>query len=159
MDTRVLGEKIAGLRRSRGLTQKQLAEMLNVTDGAVSKWERGLNFPDLSILDPLAKALDTDLLHLLDLENASGREVAETLSDISVDEKNKLIRELRQRCILNMAIGCMLYISLFLAGYIFHKHGIYGIAQAVTIGMLGFTSTLTGSEWYFFNSLKKLRSK
>jgi hypothetical protein len=43
-----------------------------------------------------------------------------------------------------------------LAGYIFHRHGIYGAAQVVTIGMLGFTSTLTGSELFFLKSLKKL---
>ena len=41
MDAKVLGEKISSLRKERGMTQKQLAELLHVTDGAVSKWERG----------------------------------------------------------------------------------------------------------------------
>ena len=41
MDAKVLGAKIAALRKAQGLTQKQLAERLHVTDGAVSKWERG----------------------------------------------------------------------------------------------------------------------
>lgn len=41
MDAKTLGEKISSLRKEQGLTQKQLAELLNVTDGAVSKWERG----------------------------------------------------------------------------------------------------------------------
>ena len=156
MDSKLLGEKISALRKARGMTQKQLAERIHVTDGAVSKWERGLNYPDLSIMDSLAKALDTNMWNLLDLEHADRIEIAETLSDISVDEKKHLISELRQRCILNIVIGCMLYISLFLAGYIFHRHGIYGAAQVVTIGMLGFTSTLTGSELFFLKSLKKL---
>lgn len=41
MDAKVLGGKIAQLRKEKGMTQNQLAEMLHVTDGAVSKWERG----------------------------------------------------------------------------------------------------------------------
>ena len=159
MDAKDMGNRIAQLRKDAGMTQKELAELLYVTDGAVSKWERGINFPDLSIMDSLAKALDTDMLTLLGLEGASGTEVAETLSDLSVEEKKKLVRELRQRCILNIVIGYALSASLFLAGYIFHKHGIYGTAQVVTIGMLGFTGTLTGFEWYFFKSLRKLHPK
>lgn len=159
MDPKVLGEKISALRKEQGMTQKQLAERIHVTDGAVSKWERGLNYPDLSIMESLAEALDTNMWSLLDLEDADRIQIAETLSDISVDEKNHLIRELRQRCILNIVIGCMLYVSLFLAGYIFHRHGIYGTAQVVTIGMLGFTCTLTSSEWFFLKSLKKLQTK
>lgn len=159
MDAKDMGNRIAQLRKDAGMTQKELAELLYVTDGAVSKWERGINFPDLSIMDSLAKALDTDMLTLLGLEGASGTEVAETLSGLSVEEKKKLVRELRQRCILNIGIGYMLSVCLFLAGYIFHKHGIYGTAQAVTIGMLGFTGTLIGSEWYFFKSLRKLHPK
>ena len=159
MNARELGERIVRLRKAAGLTQKELAAILNVTDGAVSKWERGINFPDLATMEPLAAALHTDMLTLLGLEGASGAEVAETLSDLSVEEKNRLVRELRQRCILNIGIGWMLFGSLFLAGYIFHKHGIYGTAQTVTIGMLGFTGTLIGSEWYFFKSLRKLHPK
>ena len=44
------GEKISKLRKEQNLTQKELAERLHVTSAAVSKWERGLNFPDLLLL-------------------------------------------------------------------------------------------------------------
>lgn len=159
MNPKELGERILRLRKEAGMTQKELASILCVTDGAVSKWERGLNYPDLSVMGPLAAALHTDMLTLLGLEGATGQQVARTLSDLSVDEKNKLVKDLRQRCILNIGIGYMLFASLFLAGYIFHKHGIYGMAQTVTIGMLGFTGTLVGSEWYFFKSLRSLHPK
>ena len=152
MNPKELGERILRLRKEAGMTQKELASILCVTDGAVSKWERGLNYPDLSVMEPLAAAF-------LGLEGATGQQVARTLSDLSVDEKNKLVKDLRQRCILNIGIGYMLFASLFLAGYIFHKHGIYGMAQTVTIGMLGFTGTLVGSEWYFFKSLRRLHPK
>ena len=57
MDVEYTGKLIAELRKEKGLTQKQLAERLHVTDKAVSKWERGLNFPDLMLLDSLSAEL------------------------------------------------------------------------------------------------------
>ena len=58
MDKEKTGQLIAELRKEKGLTQKQLADALNVTDKAVSKWERGLSFPDISMLEPISDLLD-----------------------------------------------------------------------------------------------------
>ena len=58
MDASYTGEKISELRKEKGLTQKDLAELLNVTNKAVSKWECGKNFPDLALLQPLAEVLE-----------------------------------------------------------------------------------------------------
>ncbi|NLA81705.1 MAG: helix-turn-helix transcriptional regulator, partial [Clostridiaceae bacterium] len=52
-----LGKKISTLRKSRGMTQLELAEKMNVTDKAVSKWERDLSRPDIDSLPKLAEAL------------------------------------------------------------------------------------------------------
>ena len=57
---------ICALRKEKGLTQKQLAQMLNVTDKAVSKWERGQGCPDITLLPALAAALDATPGELLD---------------------------------------------------------------------------------------------
>lgn len=65
MEREVFGEKITALRKERGLTQKELAEQLNVTDKAVSKWERGINFPDITLLRPLADCLGVPVTQLL----------------------------------------------------------------------------------------------
>ena len=54
MDNQKLGIFITELRKEKGLTQAQLAQKLNVTDKAVSKWERGVGFPDIKLLEPLA---------------------------------------------------------------------------------------------------------
>ena len=51
------GALIAQLRKEQGLTQKQLAEQLHISDRTISKWERGAGFPDVSLLEPLADAL------------------------------------------------------------------------------------------------------
>lgn len=54
MEDTNIGDRIAILRKSRGLTQKQLAEMLNVSDKAVSRWERSESAPDLSLIPMIA---------------------------------------------------------------------------------------------------------
>ena len=46
MANRSMGEIISTLRKEKGMTQKQLADMLNITDKAVSKWERDIAWPD-----------------------------------------------------------------------------------------------------------------
>jgi len=59
------GNIIAELRREAGFTQKTLAEALHITDKAVSKWERGLSLPDVSLLPKLSLLLDADVTLLL----------------------------------------------------------------------------------------------
>ena len=65
-----LGERIARIRRERGLTQSQLAERLYVTPQAVSKWERGLSLPDAEMLGGIARVLDVGTDELLGLTAA-----------------------------------------------------------------------------------------
>ncbi len=70
MDNKI-GEKIALARKEKGLTQKELGDKLFVTDKAVSKWERGLSLPDISLFDKLSKVLDIDMYSLIGLGNDS----------------------------------------------------------------------------------------
>ena len=65
MDQMKTGTLIKQLRSNAGLTQKQLAESLNVSDKAVSKWECGNGSPDISLLSELADILGTDVQTLL----------------------------------------------------------------------------------------------
>lgn len=65
MDCEKTGRLIRGLRRERGLTQLQLAERLNISDKAVSKWERGRGCPDVSLLSELSGILGVELEGLL----------------------------------------------------------------------------------------------
>lgn len=65
MDKTKTGELIAAARKEKSLTQKDLAQTLHVSDRAVSKWERGAGFPDVSLLEPLADALGLTVLDLL----------------------------------------------------------------------------------------------
>lgn len=66
MDPSKIGAFIKQLRCEKGLTQKQLAEQLHVSDRTISKWERGRGCPDVSLLESLAKALQVTLDQLLE---------------------------------------------------------------------------------------------
>ena len=65
MEAAELGKFIATIRKEKQLTQAELARKLNVTDKAVSRWERGLGFPDINTLEPLADALGITLTQLM----------------------------------------------------------------------------------------------
>ena len=74
MDLIRIGQYIAGKRKALGLTQKQLAEKLGVSDKSVSKWERGVCLPDVSLYTELCAALGIGINEFL-----SGDDIAETI--------------------------------------------------------------------------------
>ena len=65
MNQYVTGETIRTLREKKGCTQKQLAEILAVSDKTISKWETGKGLPDITLLTPLASALGVSVAELL----------------------------------------------------------------------------------------------
>ena len=73
LDQYVTGSMIKRLREGLGMTQLQLAESLNVSDKSVSKWETGRGYPDISLLGPLAAALQVSVIELM-----SGTDVMNT---------------------------------------------------------------------------------
>lgn len=65
MDSKKIGEFIAQQRKEKHLTQKQLGDVLGISDKTVSKWECGNGLPDISIIMPLCELLDTNVNELL----------------------------------------------------------------------------------------------
>ncbi|MDF2844889.1 MAG: transcriptional regulator, family [Herbinix sp.] len=65
MQNNKVGKIILTLRQEQGLTQKQLADKLNVSNKTISKWERGLGLPDISIVPELSNLLSVDIYNLL----------------------------------------------------------------------------------------------
>ncbi len=62
---KTVASHIGNARRAKNITQRELAELLNVSPQAVSKWERGIAFPDLAILDELAGEIGLSIEELL----------------------------------------------------------------------------------------------
>lgn len=108
MDRTKTGALIAAARKEQNMTQKELAAALHVSDRAVSKWERGAGFPDISLLEPLADALGLGVLDLLRGEQGT----AEVESDgqvlgavrIVVREANKKLHRLLRGAKIFLAI-------------------------------------------------------
>ena len=83
MDAAVFGRFLAETRRAENMTQAELAGRIGVTDKAVSRWERGVGFPDINTLEPLAAALD---LTVPELMRSRRDEAPQPLSDRDVTE-------------------------------------------------------------------------
>lgn len=65
MDAKKTGKFICDSRKKQGMSQKELAEKLKITDKAISKWERGISFPDISMLIPISEVLEVSLYDIL----------------------------------------------------------------------------------------------
>jgi transcriptional regulator with XRE-family HTH domain len=85
-----IGQFIAEQRKKNGLTQMQLAEMLNITDRAVSKWETGKSLPDSSIMLELCQILNISVNDLL-----SGEVV--TMDNYNKELENNLLEMVKQK--------------------------------------------------------------
>lgn len=96
MNNQKTGELILNARKNKGYTQKELADKLNVSDRAVSKWERGLNYPDITLLSPLADVLDITVAELLsgekldDIDTNSELVVRSTVAALNVRLRDRL---------------------------------------------------------------------
>ena len=98
MDPKKTGMIILEARRRLKMTQKDLADKLYVSDKAVSKWERGLCFPDISVLIPLTEILNISLYDLLRGEKVNKKEVEETLKN-TINYSNSEINRKKKKYI------------------------------------------------------------
>lgn len=147
MDNIQFGAFIAQLRKEQGLTQKELADKLNVTDKAVSKWETGKGFPDVKLLEPLARALGVSLVELMQgrRQEADTLTVAEAGAVVSQamgqSEKTTARRYLRLfRWFLIAACGlCLLWLTPQAAIYIMFWRMSHSFvpSNAAEIGVIG----------------------
>ena len=98
MEKQTLGQKIAELRKAKNMTQLELANKLNITDKAVSKWERDISCPDINTFPKLAELLGVSVDELLKANNA-----------ISEDKETKDIVDLVLKAVpLGLGIGVAL---------------------------------------------------
>ncbi len=99
MDQIKIGAFIAALRKEQGLTQRQLAEELNISDKTVSKWECGKGLPEVSLMLPLCQRLGISVNELLSgerLEQENYEQKAEeNMLNLMIDSKKKELKRLK----------------------------------------------------------------
>ena len=79
MDTYITGATIKKLRERKGITQMQLAELIGVSSKAVSKWETAKGLPDITLIEPLAKALNVSVMELMSGDTVSNRNLSSNM--------------------------------------------------------------------------------
>lgn len=100
LDQKKIGSFLRELRKDKGITQEQLAELTGVSNRSVSRWETGTNLPDLDILIQLADYYDIELREILDGErknvqmDTETREIVLKAADYSNSEKMDFSRKI-----------------------------------------------------------------
>ena len=90
MEQQKIGKLILTKRKEKGFTQQQLADMLGVTNKAVSKWENGKSMPDIGIIPELCKVLDISISTLLNGEEIEDEQIILRLASIIKVLKNNV---------------------------------------------------------------------
>ena len=99
-----LGTRISELRREKGMTQEQLAKLVGISAPAVSKWETGSSCPDIALLCPLARALDTNVDTLLQFEEELSQERLDEYLNEILEKGRTGNRKKRRQCCRNSFI-------------------------------------------------------
>ena len=101
MDQKKIGSFLKELRKEKGITQEEFAEKLNISGRTVSRWETGVNMPDISLLVEIAEFFDVSIPEIINGErksktmNEEVKEVADKLSDYANAEKETIIKNIR----------------------------------------------------------------
>ena len=106
------GKFIASCRKEKGLTQAQLAEKLNITDRAVSKWETGKCMPDSSIMLELCNILDVTVNELLSGERIEMNNYEEKVSENLIELKRKDENNMNKNTIISIIYTITMVIGI-----------------------------------------------
>ena len=135
MDIKGTGSFLTKLRKEKDLTQKDLALLLGTSSKVISEWERGISTPDISLLDDLARILDTTILELLKgrklepEEIIENKDLIETMKYAALDTKNKFKRKLSKACVLIVCL-CLVLLMFFNVKSFYYLNKTYYSANA-----------------------------
>ena len=122
MDQIKIGKFIAECRKKNNLTQMQLAEKLNITDRAISKWENGKGMPDSSIMLDLCNELKISVNELLSGEvlemNSYNEKLELNLIDMVKQKEQSDNRLLKMEIVIGVLAGLVLFILIFVASFV-----------------------------------------
>lgn len=168
MDKVKIGKFIANCRKDKKLTQEQLAEKLNISKNAVSKWERGICLMDMSLLKPLSEILEVTITELLNGERVDKRDISFKSEEILVDTINYQTKENQRKenryilliCILSLFTIIILnldkifkadsieYLFLSILGFIF-----------IYLGIINYKGNISSIHWYNRRNVSKENEK
>lgn len=151
MNAKDMGLFINELRKENKMTQMELADKIHVTDKAVSRWERGIGFPDIQLLPSLAEALNISVAELIlckKSSNYSNEEVTNIIHNLDVYKKDCFRQD---RTVNKIALVCMIIVA---AGVYNSGHG--SIIGSLCIGAVFAMSVIGLYYLYYANSSKRI---
>ena len=140
MDPKKTGMIILEARKMLKMTQKDLADKLYVSDKAVSKWERGLCFPDISVLIPLTEILNISLYDLLRGEKVNKKEVEETLKNTINYSNSEINRKKKKYMVISSIIIFIIVLISVISVLFMSDNEISAIVDRDTIHTINYYS-------------------
>lgn len=163
MDQKRIGTFIARCRKEKNLTQMQLAELLGITNQAVSKWENGRGMPEVSLLQPLCKVLGISLNELFSGEHISAEEYkGKAEENISKLFKEKQIANLKPvKYVFSICANVTLFVAVIelaigVVGNFFHSTILKAMLINVSVWLILFLASM-GKLVYDKKKLKNLK--
>ena len=144
----IIAVNISQLRRDNGITQLELAERLNYSDKAVSKWERGESYPDIATLKAIAEMFSVTVDYLLQAEHTKEKI---TRREYSRKQKRNRVLITAISCVLVWLIATFIFVNIDLLTTDMHAHWltfVYAV-PATAIVLLIFNSIWGRTRWNF----------
>ena len=162
MDQQKTGSFLRELRKEKGKTQEEFAEIMRVSNKTVSRWENGRNMPDISILIEIADYYDVDIRELIDGERRSekmDKELKETVlkvADYSDEERKRLMKKLHIFAWIG-AVTFLVFIVLEALGMAESgiMEGIASLCCGFSFGIMLVAVIYTGERGYAFINWKR----
>ena len=156
MEAKKFGKFISEIRKERKMTQADLAAEIHVTDKAVSRWERGLGFPDIQTIEPLAQALGISVLELMRSEQQEQNELQYTKEEVAeiLQSAGDISTHQRQWEKNANLIAVIFGMGIAIAAW---AAGIASLGGGLILG--GLVGTLAVSLWYLFQNMEDGESR
>ena len=151
MNAKDMGMFICKLRKENNMTQMELAQQLHVTDKAVSRWERGIGYPDIQLLPALSESLHVSVAELISCKkslNYSNEEVTNIIHNLDVYKMESFRQDRKAN---KISLVCMIFVAacVYISG-----HG--SIIGSLCIGAI-FAMAVIGLYYlYYDNSTKRI---
>ncbi len=144
MDMKKIGFFLKNLRKEKGLTQEQLAEIFGVAGRTVSRWENASNMPDLSILIQIAEFFDVEIREILEGERKSecvNKQLKETLSKVADYDKAKK-EKMGKISLASFLVTILVGVMILLAQFVIFKNIRFIIGEAIILFIGGTTAVI-----------------
>ena len=141
MQQEKMGYLLKTLRKEKGLTQEQMAEQFGVTNRTISRWENGINMPDISILVEIANYFEIGILELIEGERKQEAMITEKNEELKkianyADEQKSIVLKNVHRTDVMGLVGCLMS-GVALEAYMKVGANVYLLLQIVFLGLAG----------------------